>query len=170
VASSRELKRLESVSRSPIYSHFGETINGFQTIRAFRMQRQFMAESERRVDENHRVSYPNIVANRWLAVRLETVGNFIILGSALFCVLGRATLSPGLVGLAVSYALSVTQTLNWLVRMTSEIETDIVSAERLKEYAEEKPEAQWVIDEKRPQKDWPPKGEIAFVNYSTRYR
>jgi ATP-binding cassette subfamily C (CFTR/MRP) protein 1 len=66
---------------------------------------------------------------------LETVGNLIIFFAALFAVLGR-DLSPGLVGLTVSYALSITQTLNWLVRMTSDVETNIVAVERIKEYGE----------------------------------
>ena len=78
VASSRQLKRLESISRSPIYSHFGETINGVQTIRAYNLQGKFILESEKRVDDNQQALFPSHVANRWLAVRLETVGNIII--------------------------------------------------------------------------------------------
>jgi ATP-binding cassette, subfamily C (CFTR/MRP), member 1 len=64
------------------------------------------------------------------------VGNLIILFAALFAVLSKDKLSPGLVGLSVSYALQVTQTLNWLVRMTSDVETNIVAVERIKEYGE----------------------------------
>ena len=66
VATSRQLKRLESVSRSPIYSHFGETLIGVSTIRAFRLQEHFLRESERRVDENQVCYYPSIVANRFV--------------------------------------------------------------------------------------------------------
>jgi len=71
---------------------------------------------------------------RWLSVRLESLGNFIIFFAALFAVLQRETLSPGLVGLSISYALEVTQVLNWLVRMSSSLETDIVAVERIQEY------------------------------------
>ena len=134
VSASRQLKRLESTSRSPIYSHFGETINGASVIRAYGLQNTFIKESERRVDKNHQATFCAVIANRWLAVRLETVGNCIIFAAALFAVLGRDTLSPGLVGLSVSYALQVTQTLNWLVRMSSELETNVVAVERLQEY------------------------------------
>ena len=134
VSASRQLKRLESTSRSPIYSHFGETINGASVIRAYGLQNTFIKESEKRVDKNHQATFCAVIANRWLAVRLETVGNCIIFAAALFAVLGRDTLSPGLVGLSVSYALQVTQTLNWLVRMSSELETNVVAVERLQEY------------------------------------
>ena len=73
VASSRQLKRLESTSRSPIYSHFGETIAGASVIRAYGLQDRFIRESERRVDTNHEAAMAGIIGNRWLAVRLETV-------------------------------------------------------------------------------------------------
>nr|QCO93576.1 ATP-binding cassette subfamily C member 5 [Chilo suppressalis] len=136
VATSRQLKRLESVSRSPIYSHFGESITGASTIRAYGVTQRFVEESERGVDHNQTCYYPSCIANRWLAVRLEMMGNLIIFFSALFAVLNRDTVNPGLVGLSVSYALQITQTLNWLVRMTSEVETNIVAVERIKEYAE----------------------------------
>ena len=98
------------------------------------MQDTFIKESEKRVDKNHQAKFRAMLANRWLAVRLKTVGNFIIFAAALLAVLGRDTLSPGLVGLSVSYALQVTQTLNWLVRMSSELETNVVAVERLQEY------------------------------------
>lgn len=107
VATSRQLKRLESVSRSPIYSHFGESVTGTQTIRAYGVQQRFISESEAKVDFNQVCYYPSIIANRWLAVRLEMVGNLIIFFAALFAVLGRDTMNPGLVGLSISYALQV---------------------------------------------------------------
>lgn len=106
VATSRQLKRLESVSRSPIYSHFGETVTGSAAIRAYGVTDRFIRESESKVDFNQISYYPSIIANRWLAVRLEMVGNLIILFAALFAVLDREQ-NPGLVGLSVTYALQV---------------------------------------------------------------
>ncbi|XP_008553088.1 multidrug resistance-associated protein 1 isoform X3 [Microplitis demolitor] len=170
VATSRQLKRLESVSRSPIYSHFGESITGAQTIRAFNVQERFIYESERRVDFNQMCYYPGIISNRWLAVRLEMLGNMIIFFAAIFSVLGRDSLSPGLVGLSISYALQITQTLNWLVRMTSDVETNIVAVERIKEYGETPQEAAWEILSTAPPKDWPSEGRVEFRDYKVRYR
>ncbi|XP_014219235.1 multidrug resistance-associated protein 1 isoform X2 [Copidosoma floridanum] len=170
VATSRQLKRLESVSRSPIYSHFGESVTGAQIIRAYGVQDRFVNESESRVDFNQVCYYPSIIANRWLAVRLEMVGNLIIFFSALFAVLDKDTMSAGLVGLSISYALQITQTLNWLVRMTSDVETNIVAVERIKEYSETSQEAPWEIPDQDPPKDWPMRGSVEFHDYKVRYR
>ncbi|KPU73770.1 uncharacterized protein Dana_GF14209, isoform D [Drosophila ananassae] len=170
VATSRQLMRLESVSRSPIYSHFGETVTGASTIRAYNVGDRFIEESDAKVDKNQVCKYPSVIANRWLAIRLEMVGNLIILFASLFAVLGGQT-NPGLVGLSVSYALQVTQTLNWLVRMTSDIETNIVSVERIKEYGETKQEAPWELEaDKNKPKNWPEEGRVEFQNFQVRYR
>nr|XP_015857887.1 multidrug resistance-associated protein 1 isoform X3 [Peromyscus maniculatus bairdii] len=170
VASSRQLKRLESVSRSPVYSHFNETLLGVSVIRAFEEQERFIRQSDLKVDENQKAYYPSIVANRWLAVRLECVGNCIVLFAALFAVISRHSLSAGLVGLSVSYSLQITSYLNWLVRMSSEMETNIVAVERLKEYSETEKEAPWQIQETAPPSTWPHSGRIEFRDYCLRYR
>ena len=113
VSTSRQLKRLESVSRSPIYSHFQETLNGVATIRAYRKQEEFTLDNESKVDYNQEAYYPGLCANRWLAIRLEFVGSFIVLFAALFAVLASiypqisSTITPGLAGLSISYSLQV---------------------------------------------------------------
>uniref|UniRef100_A0A8B9CRU4 Multidrug resistance-associated protein 1 n=1 Tax=Anser brachyrhynchus TaxID=132585 RepID=A0A8B9CRU4_9AVES len=155
VATSRQLKRLESVSRSPVYSHFNETLLGVSVIRAFEEQKRFIKQNDMKVDENQKAYYPSIVANRWLAVRLEYVGNCIVLFAALFAVIARNKLSPGLVGLSVSYSLQITAYLNWLVRMSSELETNIVAVER------------WVVHHSYT---WPEEGKVEFRGYGLRYR
>lgn len=76
------------------------------------------------------MSYPSIVANRWLAVRLEMVGALVVLFAGLFAVLARDTISEAIVGLSLSYALQISQVLSFLVRMTAEVETNIVAIER----------------------------------------
>jgi ABC-type multidrug transport system fused ATPase/permease subunit len=170
---SRELKRLDSVTRSPIYAHFQESLGGISTIRAYRQEERFSLESEWRMDANLRAYFPSISANRWLAVRLEFIGSVIILASALLSIIAVATgtkISAGSVGLAMSYALQITQSLNWIVRQTVEVETNIVSVERVLEYASLPSEAPEVVFKNRPAIGWPAQGAVSFQNYSTRYR
>ncbi|SPQ22876.1 ebef6632-866d-439f-84cd-3a4a4182fd09 [Thermothielavioides terrestris] len=170
---SRELKRLDSVSRSPIYAHFQESLGGISTIRAYRQQDRFELENEWRVDANLRAYFPSISANRWLAVRLEFIGAVVILAAAGFPVIAVANgrkLSEGMVGLALSYGLQITTSLNWIVRQTVEVETNIVSVERVLEYAQLPSEAPEIIHRCRPPVSWPSRGEIEFHNYSARYR
>ncbi|XP_060528661.1 multidrug resistance-associated protein 1-like [Cylas formicarius] len=169
VATSRQLKRLESVSRSPIYSHFGETINGAHVIRAYGQQNRFINDSEEKVDRNQMCIYPNMCANRWLGIRLEMIGNLIILFAALFAVLGN-NLMPALVGLSVSYSMQVTNSLNFLIRAVSEVETNVVCIERIKEYTEYPQEAPWDIPNTKPKESWPENGAVEFQNYRVRYR
>lgn len=107
---SRELKRLDSVSKSPIFAHFQESLGGITTIRGYRQEKRFAMENEWRVDANLRAYFPSISANRWLAVRLEFIGSIIILCSAGFAIISVSKggrLSAGQVGLAMSYALQV---------------------------------------------------------------
>ncbi|XP_061083514.1 ATP-binding cassette sub-family C member 2-like [Conger conger] len=169
VATSRQLRRLDSVSLSPIYSHFSETISGLSVIRAYGHQDRFLRHNETTIDENLKSVYPWVASNRWLAIRLEFLGNLVVFFAALFAVISRELMYSGLVGLSLSYALNVTQTLNWLVRMTSELETNIVAVERVNEYAEIENEAPWVTDN-HPPKGWPDSGKLCLKNYQVRYR
>lgn len=170
VASSRQLKRLESVSRSPIYTHFNETLLGTSVIRAFGEQERFIHESDQRVDHNQKAYYPSIVANRWLAIRLEFVGNCIVSFAALFAVIARENLSPGIMGLSISYALQLTTSLTWLVRMSSDVETNIVAVEKVKEYCDTEKEAEWKHEPSTLSPGWPTNGCIDIRNFALRYR
>lgn len=171
--SSRELKRLDSVSRSPIYAHFQETLGGISTIRAYRQQQRFLLENEWRVDSNLKAFFPSISANRWLAIRLEFIGAVVILAAAGFSIVSvtsHSGLTAGMVGLSMSYALQITSSLNWIVRQTVEVETNIVSVERVLEYARLPSEAPEINPRNRPPASWPANGTISFNNYSARYR
>lgn len=143
VATSRQLKRLESVTRSPIYSHFSESISGQSIIRAYDEKKRFTVESETKVDYNQAISYQSIIANRWLGVRLEIVGSFVVLFASLFAVLARDTIDEASVGLSITYALQISSLMNFFVRMTTEVETNIVAVERVEEYSDLPQEAAW---------------------------
>ena len=160
VATARQVKRMESISRSPIYTHFGETLSGSTTIRAYKLTQNFIMDNEARIDKNQICYYPSFVSSRWLSVRLENLGNLIVFFAALFAVISKGSIDPGLVGLTLSYALNVTGALNMLVRMTSEVETNMVSVERIQEYQDVKQEAPQDVPENDPSEDWPEHGVV----------
>ena len=107
VSSMRQLRRLNSASKSPIFSHFGETLTGVTTIRAFGAQSRFIDDMNKKIDENLIYFYPDSVSNRWLGVRLEFIGSLITLFASLFAVIGRNSLTGGAAGLSISYSLNV---------------------------------------------------------------
>lgn len=168
IRTSRQLKRVESVSRSPIYSHFGESITGQNTIRAYERQSQFSSVNSAKIDMNQKTLYTTIVADRWLEFRLELVGGLIVLFAALFAVLGRDSLDPGVVGLSITYSLTITAVLSFFVRLTADVETNIVAVERMEEYGALKKEGEW---NKGPiDTSWPKQGQVTFQDLKIRYR
>lgn len=169
IVTTRQLKRLESITRSPIYSNFSETLSGMSSIRAYDCVDRFIEYSDKLVDINNSCAYPNVIANRWLSVRLELFGNIITSSAAVFSVFSRGMIGAGIAGLTISYSLNITQTLSWMVRMTSDLETHIVSVERIIEYMNNKREDEWIKD-RRPNREWPDHGVIDIKSYSTRYR
>ncbi|KAJ2683530.1 hypothetical protein IWW39_005444 [Coemansia spiralis] len=169
---SRQIKRLLSTTRSPIYSSFEETLVGVSTIRAFGKSDSFMAENLQRLTANHRCAYLLLAMNRWLAIRQEVVSSLIIFVTAMLGVTsllyGRADV--GVIGLSLSYALQNTQQINWMLRMEGDLENSMCDYVRVQEYEQLTPEAPDVIEDNRPERSWPMEGTVEFKNYSTRYR
>ncbi|KAL1677546.1 P-loop containing nucleoside triphosphate hydrolase protein [Schizophyllum commune] len=171
LATSRELKRLDAVSRSPIFAWFSESLAGLPTIRAFRQERIFVIANQQRIDRNQMCYLPSVSVNRWLQVRLEGIGAAIIFLVALLALSALITtgVDAGLVGLVLSYALNTTSSLNWVIRSASEVEQNIVSVERIMHQIEVPSEAPYEKPENKPE-DWPKAGKVEFRHYSTRYR
>lgn len=95
------------------------------------------------------------------------VGILIILFTSVIAVLIRHRLTAGTVGLMITYAMQITSCLNIFVRIISDVETNIVSVERINEYAELTPEAPWEIPAKKPSSHWPTDASIRYIVYST---
>uniref|UniRef100_A0A8C6AN30 Multidrug resistance-associated protein 1-like n=1 Tax=Monodon monoceros TaxID=40151 RepID=A0A8C6AN30_MONMO len=169
VASSRQIRRLAGASRSPVLSHFSETLLGVSTIRAFGHEQRFIQQNKDVVNENLVCFYNNVISNRWLSVRLEFLGNLMVLFASLLAMQAGNSMDSAIVGLSISYALNITQSLNFWVRKACEIETNAVSIERVCEYENMDKEAPWIMS-KRPPSQWPNKGIVEFVNYQARYR
>jgi ABC-type multidrug transport system fused ATPase/permease subunit len=170
---SRELKRLDSVSKSPVFSHFAETLNGLSSVRAFQCERMFMQKNLVQLDVNHRAYFLSNVANRWLSIRLELIGGTLTLCTCIILVYtSKGTASAALAGLALVYITQMLNVLNWGVRQVSETEVRLNAVERLLEYqGTDFPKEKAEYSDKDPKdSQWPREGEIELCNYSMRYR
>ncbi|SCV05082.1 LANO_0G18074g1_1 [Lachancea nothofagi CBS 11611] len=165
---SRELKRYESNSRSPIHQHFSETLVGITTIRAFGDERRFMEANLQKIDENNKPFFYLWVANRWLAFRIDMIGALVIFAAGIFVLLNIKSIDSGLAGISLTYAISFTEGALWLVRLYSTAEMTMNSVERLKEYmdVEQEPHFQGTHN---PPPEWPSQGKIEVNDLSLRY-
>ncbi|XP_036164273.1 multidrug resistance-associated protein 6 isoform X4 [Myotis myotis] len=170
VATSCQLRRMESARHSFVCSHVAETFQGGAVVRAFRAQGPFVAQNNAYMDESQRVSFLRLVADRWLAANLELLGNGLVFAAATCAVLSKAHLSAGLVGFSVSAALQVTQTLQWAVRSWTDLESSIVSVERMQDYTRTPKEAPWTLPTCETQPPWPCGGQIEFRDLGLRHR
>nr|XP_020667452.1 multidrug resistance-associated protein 7 [Pogona vitticeps] len=168
---SRELKRLSSLTLSPIYTHFSETLTGLNTIRATRATKRFETENQLRLELNQRCCFASNTAMQWLDIRLQMIGVAVVTAIAGIAIIQHQKKlgNPGLVGLALSYALSVTNLLSGLITSFTQTETMMVSVERAEEYATEIPiEPQEELLQVAP--DWPSQGHIEFQQVVLAYR
>ena len=132
---SRELKRLEGIARSPILAHLTESLQGVVTVRAYQgAPQRFIALNERLLDTHNQVYDLMMVVNRWLHLRLDLVGACAALSTSLFVVASRDSLSASLAGLALSTALNISGRLNWMIRASIDLESKATSVERATEY------------------------------------
>ncbi|KDP34963.1 hypothetical protein JCGZ_09251 [Jatropha curcas] len=174
-STAREVKRLDSISRSPVYAQFGEALNGLSTIRAYKAYDRMAEINGRSMDNNIRFTLVNMSGNRWLAIRLETVGGLMIWLTATFAVMqnGRAENQQAYastMGLLLSYALNITGLLTTVLRLASLAENSLNSVERIGTYIDLPSEAPPIIEGNRPPPGWPSSGSIKFEDVVLRYR
>ncbi|ORX52518.1 P-loop containing nucleoside triphosphate hydrolase protein [Piromyces finnis] len=166
-STSRELKRIDSITRSPLYANLTETMQGLPTIRAYSEQERFIKYNQLLIDENNRPQHLQITAQRWLGLRLESIGAFLVLFDGISGLLLKNNISSSLLGLSLSYSLQVTSSLNAVVRQFSDTEVHMNAAERLLYYANEiEVENQKGLD---APKDWPKQGKIEIKDLTMKY-
>ncbi|KAG0364699.1 hypothetical protein BGZ54_007256 [Gamsiella multidivaricata] len=169
--SSCAVKRIFHVLKSPIFQHFNETLGGVPTIRAMRSQNRFITENVARVDAHTNAHVTYLYCIRWVEVRLQCLSAVVILLVTIAFVTTRDTIDPATAGLALSFILTVTQDVSYLVRTYCDMQNRLVAVERVCEYIDlptEAPERLSLLDASQ---QWPPKqGKIVFENYSARYR
>ncbi|KAI3996328.1 hypothetical protein MKX01_026796 [Papaver californicum] len=174
-STSREVKRLDSISRSPVYAQFGEALNGLSTIRAYQAYDRMSNINGKSMDNNIRYTLVNMSANRWLGIRLETVGGLMIWLTATFAVMQNERAVDQVafassMGLLLSYALNITNLLTSALRLGSLAENSLNAVERVGTYIDLPSEAPAVIEKNRPPPGWPSSGLIKFEDVVLRYR
>lgn len=174
-SSAREVKRLDSITRSPVYAQFGEALNGLSTIRAYKAYDRMADINGKSMDNNVRYTLVNMGANRWLAIRLESLGGLMIWVTATFAVMQNQRAAnqqefASTMGLLLTYTLNITNLLTAVLRLASLAENSLNAVERVGSYIDLPSEAPTVIEDHRPPPGWPSSGVIRFQNVVLRYR
>uniref|UniRef100_A0A8C3ILG3 Multidrug resistance-associated protein 4 n=1 Tax=Chrysemys picta bellii TaxID=8478 RepID=A0A8C3ILG3_CHRPI len=164
----RDIKRLESTTRSPVFSHLSTSLQGLWTIRAFKAEQRFQELFDAHQDLHSEAWFLFLTTSRWFAVRLDAICAIFVIVVAFGSLFLANTLDAGQVGLALSYAITLMGMFQWGVRQSAEVENLMISVERVMEYTELEKEAPWESN-KRPPAEWPSQGVIAFENVNFTY-
>ncbi|KAF4316510.1 hypothetical protein BBO99_00008666 [Phytophthora kernoviae] len=172
LSSSSEITRLQRMKSSPVLSFVGQCEDGAAVIRAFGPDciSRMAHEMWQRIDQSNQIAYIRIVTEIWYIVRIQLIGCGVVVGIVSALVYLRAFLSPGLVGLAFTYALNVDGGLANIVRQWSYVELIMVSPERVMEYTSIEPEGNDKTFTLEPAAEWPQHGVIQFENVVFSYK
>ncbi|KAM3195238.1 hypothetical protein ACQJBY_071375 [Aegilops geniculata] len=171
LASAKELMRINGTTKSALANHLGESISGAITIRAFEEEDRFFAKNLDLVDRNASPYFYNFAATEWLIQRLEIMSAAVLSFSAfVMALLPQGTFSPGLVGMALSYGLSLNIMFVASIQFQCNLGNQIISVERVNQYMNIQSEATEVVEENRPLPDWPQNGNVEIRDLKIRYR
>eukprot|EP00058_Branchiostoma_floridae_P004550 XP_002590038.1 hypothetical protein BRAFLDRAFT_81656 [Branchiostoma floridae] len=168
LSTSRDIKRLEGTTRSPVFSHLSATLQGLWTIRAFGAQESFQQEFDAHQDLHSEAWFLFLAGSRWMSVRIDFLASLFVTAVTVCSVPASQALDGGLVGLSVTYAIMVTGFFQWVVRQSAEVENLMTSAERVVTYTKLEPEAPLTTGTKPP-RDWPQCGGIELEAASFSY-
>jgi ATP-binding cassette subfamily C (CFTR/MRP) protein 4 len=134
--SSRELKRLESITKSPVCSMFASSAYGLVTVRAFGAQDRLQGRFVGKLDTNGRAWFSWLIANRWIGFRLDMLSWVVLAAISIGATQFYAWVEPGLAGIAIVYSLSLSGFFQYMVRQSAQVETYMTSVERLLHYCD----------------------------------
>lgn len=166
----RDVKRLESVVRSPVYSHISATFDGLTTVRAFSLENKFVNQYYTYMRDSTSTRFLSMATARGVAFALDVLSLFYVMAVNIF-ILFSSGLEGGMVGVVLSNATLLIGMFQFAVRCTAEFETQMISVERVLEYGRLPSEPPLEFPEaKRPwMKTWPSKGAVEFKNVSLTY-
>ncbi|KAF9947554.1 hypothetical protein BGZ72_010475 [Mortierella alpina] len=166
---SRDLKRLNSNSRSPILNHFNEALNGLATIRAYGFERRFLSKNLVNQDNNNRTFFLLWSVNRWLHWRVDIAGALVSFVTGILILRNYGRIEPGWAAMSLTYSLMFTGTIVWLIRNYATNEMNLNSVERVAEYMNLEEEPPAIIEGSRPPASWPHAGEIVVDHLTMKY-
>lgn len=170
VVSAREVARVMGVEKSPILNHYGESIPGAATIRGFGQTQRFMDTNMQLCDNYARPCFLNFALIEWLTFRLELLCTIVFSFALMIVLLLPANaIDPSLTGLAVTYGLNLNMLIGWFIWNLCQVETKIISVERIQQYTRIESEAPLVIEDKRPPPSWPSRGTVELKQLQIRY-
>ena len=176
VTSSRELKRLEGLARSPIFAMLSESLGGIATIRSNGALDFFRSKFQAVHDAHTRSFFSFIAASRWVGFRMDSLV-FLFLAavsflSVLFNEQGWFSVDPAILGLSLSMLLQLTGLFQWCIRQSAEVVNQMVSVERVLAFGKVEPEAPLELEGDREllETGWPSQGSIQVEELSVRYR
>lgn len=170
-ASGREIKRLEAIQRSKVYNNFNETLTGMETIKIYESKKVFLDKNSFLINKMNEAYYLTVANQRWLDIAVSVLTTGFVTLISFLCVFKVFSISPGSVGLLLSYILSAAGLSSMLVVVFTQVEQDMNSAERVLEYVHDLPqEAEYTIAETAPPASWPDKGAIEFKDVQMAYR
>lgn len=166
--SSRNIKRMDAITRSPVFSHLAATLNGLSTIRAFNAEKILSNEFDNHQDLNSSAFYMFLATSRAFGFWLDlTLCIYIAVVIVSFFFMEN---TGGNVGLAITQVMGLTGMVQWGMRQSAELENNMTAVERVIEYNSVDPEPDMEsMPSKKPPSDWPEKGEIKFKNVSMSY-
>eukprot|EP01065_Artemidia_motanka_P038578 TRINITY_DN4742_c0_g1_i1.p1 TRINITY_DN4742_c0_g1~~TRINITY_DN4742_c0_g1_i1.p1 ORF type:complete len:1315 (+),score=399.91 TRINITY_DN4742_c0_g1_i1:72-3947(+) len=168
LSAAREVKRLEAIQRSPLYSLFAEAIPGLQTIRAFGRQQWFVQQFHQRQNDHTRGWYLFVATMRWLGLRLDMMSWLFIAATTLASVAAKDHMSAGSLGVVLTNASTLLASFQWCVRQSAMVETFMTATERVRKYGELPPEPDPSMGAAPPM--WPTAGRITINELAVRYR
>uniref|UniRef100_A0A3Q3W9M0 Uncharacterized protein n=1 Tax=Mola mola TaxID=94237 RepID=A0A3Q3W9M0_MOLML len=169
---SKDLQDLDDSTQLPLLCHFSETAEGLTTIRAFRHEARFKQRMLELTDTNNTAYLFLSAANRWLEVRTDYLGAVIVLTAAVTSIwsLHYGLLSAGLVGLGLTYALTVSNYLNWVVRNLADLEVQMAAVKKVNSFlSTESENYEGSMDTSQVPENWPQHGEIKIQDLCVRY-
>eukprot|EP00026_Physarum_polycephalum_P000482 Phypoly_transcript_00483.p1 GENE.Phypoly_transcript_00483~~Phypoly_transcript_00483.p1 ORF type:complete len:1415 (-),score=265.79 Phypoly_transcript_00483:241-4485(-) len=187
----RDIKRIDSASKSPLFQHLSATLSGLPVLRAFRQEARFSAYNEVKIDHTVRSGLQMYMIQRWLGFSLDFITTLLVFATAALCVGVRDQITAAQAGLAVTYSMQLAGTFQWTVRTIADSEAQMTSVERILDYCnpdlEEDPkkrkkakkikraverlayEAPPIIPDVRPDQSWPAQGIVKFDHVTIEY-